>query len=74
MRSTIERVWSLHAQLADPRTRELVGKMDKIPTAPGRHTLVYAALDVAFLERASMLGELPRWRALAADVLRTGNA
>jgi len=40
----------------------------------GRHTLVDAALDVAFLERAGMLGELPRWRALAADVLRTGNA
>ena len=39
-----------------------------------RHTLVDAALDVAFLERAGMLGELPRWRALAADVLRTGNA
>jgi HD-like signal output (HDOD) protein len=40
----------------------------------GRRTLVDASLDVGFLERAGMLGELPRWRALAAEVLRTGNA
>jgi len=37
------------------------------------HGLVEEGLDTAFLERAGMLGELPRWRALAADVLRTGN-
>jgi HD-like signal output (HDOD) protein/ActR/RegA family two-component response regulator len=40
----------------------------------GRHTMVDAALDVEFLERAGMLGELPRWRALADDMLRTDNA
>ncbi len=40
----------------------------------GRSTSVDASLDVGFLERAGMLGELPRWRALAAEVLRTGNA
>ena len=40
----------------------------------GRHTLAEESLDVAFLERAGVIGELPRWRAIAADVLRTGNA
>lgn len=40
----------------------------------GRHTLAEESLDVEFLERAGVLGQLPRWRSVAAETLRIGSA
>ena len=38
------------------------------------HGLTEESIDIAFLERAGALRELPRWRSIAAEALRIGSA
>jgi HD-like signal output (HDOD) protein/CheY-like chemotaxis protein len=74
LRSTIERVWSLHALLADPRTRELVGKMDKIPSPPAIYwelTAAAAKPDVGLADLGKIVEKDP---AMSAKVLQLVNS
>jgi HD-like signal output (HDOD) protein/CheY-like chemotaxis protein len=75
-------IWGLPLQLVDAATfhhtpsRLFEGPLDTFAAfhvadalveAPG-HDLVTESLDLAFLERAGVIGELPRWRAMAAEL------
>jgi HD-like signal output (HDOD) protein/CheY-like chemotaxis protein len=74
LRSTIERVWSLHTLLADPRTRELVGKMDKIPSPPAIYwelTRAAANPDVGLADLGKIVEKDP---AMSAKVLQLVNS
>ena len=75
LRSTIERVWSLHALLADPITRELVGKMDKIPSPPAIYwelpTRAAANPDVGLADLGKIVEKDP---AMSAKVLQLVNS
>ena len=74
LRSTIERVWGLHALLADPRTRELVGKMDKIPSPPAIYwelTRAAANPDIGLADLGKIVEKDP---AMSAKVLQLVNS
>jgi HD-like signal output (HDOD) protein/ActR/RegA family two-component response regulator len=74
LRSTIERVWSLHALLGDPRTRELVGKMDKIPSPPAIYwelTRAASNPDVGLADLGKIVEKDP---AMSAKVLQLVNS
>lgn len=74
LRSTIERVWSLHALLADPITRELVGRMDKIPSPPAIYwelTRAAAKPDVGLADLGKIVEKDP---AMSAKVLQLVNS
>ena len=74
LRSTIERVWGLHALLADPTIRELVGKMDKIPSPPAIYWELTRAASNPEIGLADLGKIVEKDPAMSAKVLQLVNS